>query len=83
MKSSLYSSLVAVCILTACGGGGDSAPSVQPVTQAVPASASSTVSGFLDYLAELAKSAADSLEPVSVAGVMPPTTETEEPRLID
>ena len=83
MKSTLYASMVAVCILTACGGGGDDGPSVPPATQAVPASASSTVGGLLDYLMELVKSAADSLEPVSLEGVMPRTTETEEPRPVD
>ncbi|MFM8898352.1 MAG: hypothetical protein ACKOF9_00130 [Burkholderiales bacterium] len=86
MKTTLWISMAAVCVLTACGGGGDdapAAPATPAVTEAVPATASSSVGGLIDYLKALVKAAADTLEPVSVVGVLPATTETEEPRAVD
>ena len=83
MKATTLISLAASFLLIACGGGGDHESTAPVATQAVPASASSSVSGLLDYLTELVKAAADTLEPVSLAGVQPVTTETEEPRAID
>ena len=68
-------------LLTACGGGGgDDAPAA---TSAVPDSASASVGGFIGYLQALVQSAADLLEPVDTAAVVPPTDETSEPQVID
>ncbi len=71
--------------LSACGGGGDAGPAPMPpaATDSVPASASDSVSGFIDYLQALVKSAADALEPVSLANVAPPAGDSDEPRHLD
>ena len=86
MKKNVWISLMAAGLMAACGGGGDDAPpapAAPAVTEAVPATASTSVGGLIDYLKALVKAAADTLEPVSVAGVVPTTSETEEPRVID
>ncbi len=70
--------LIAVAALvSACGGdGNDDQPSV---TQAVPASASQNVAGFIAYLQELVVASADTLEPVDTSGVTAPVDDTGEP----
>ena len=86
MKKNVWISLMTAVLMAACGGGGDdapAAPAAPAVTEAVPATASTSVGGLIDYLKALVKAAADTLEPVSVAGVVPTTSETEEPRVID
>jgi hypothetical protein len=72
--------LAAAAILAACGGGGHDDP---PATSEVPASASTSVGGFVDYLKKLVASAADTLEPVDTAAVTGPTDETSEPQKVD
>ena len=72
--------LAAATLLAACGGGGHDDP---PATSEVPASASASVDGFVDYLKKLVASAADTLEPVDTAAVTGPTDETSEPRVVD
>jgi hypothetical protein len=78
-----YRSILALCAaltLAGCGGGhDDSSSSSPPPTAAVPASASTSVAGFITYLQALVASAADMLEPVDVSNVTPPTDETSEP----
>ncbi len=70
----------AAAALAGCGGGDDTPP---PATSQVPASASASISGFIAYLKELVASSADTLEPVDVSGVTPPTDETSEPQVVD
>jgi len=72
--------LAAATLLAACGGGGHDDP---PATSEVPASASASVDGFVDYLKKLVASAADTLEPVDTAAVTGPTDETSEPQKVD
>ena len=73
--------LAAAALVAACGGGdGDDPP---PATSEVPASASASVDGFVDYLRKLVASSADMLEPVDTAAVVGPTDETSEPRQVD
>jgi len=72
--------LAAAAILAACGGGGHDDP---PATSEVPASASTSVGGFVDYLKKLVASSADTLEPVDTAAVTGPTDETSEPQKVD
>jgi len=72
--------LSAAALVAACGGGGDNSP---PATSEVPASASASVDGFVDYLKKLVASAADMLEPVDAAAVAGPTDETSEPKPVD
>lgn len=81
MKTPLIPALCVAAVLTACGGGDDVAPPA--VTSEVPASASQSVTGFIDYLKALVASAAEILEPVDVSAVVPPTDDTGEPSVVD
>jgi hypothetical protein len=76
----MVAALSAAAFVAACGGGGDNTP---PATSEVPASASASVDGFVDYLKKLVASAADMLEPVDTAAVAGPTDETSEPKPVD
>jgi hypothetical protein len=71
----------AAALLAACGGGDDNNP--PPPTAQVPQSASASVGGFIAYLQALIVSAADTLEPVDVGGVTPPTDDAVEPQAVD
>jgi predicted small lipoprotein YifL len=73
--------LAAATLLAACGGGGDLAqpPAAQPPTAQVPATATASVGGYVGYLKALVASMADTLEPVDVNAVKPPTSEATEP----
>ena len=82
MKKSLFLALCASTVLAACGGLNDDTPP-PPVTSEVPASASMSVTGFVDYLRALVVAAADTLEPVDVSAVMPPTDDTIGPTVVD
>ena len=83
MKRSLILSLCIVAAsLSACGGGGDD-NSTPPPTSQVPASASASIGGFIDYLKALVASNADTLEPVDVSAVTPPTDDAAEPTPVD
>ena len=77
-------SLLAVCcstvLLASCGGGDDDAPAV---TSQVPAEASTSISGFIGYLQALVVSSADTLEPVDVSSVTPPSDDTSSPAQVD
>jgi len=86
MKRSFVLSTVvtalASAVLMACGGGDDDvAP--PPVTSEVPASASASVGGFIEYLKALVKADAEGLEPVDVSAVTPPADDTAEPAVVD
>ena len=72
----------AAAVLMACGGG-DDGPSAPPATSAVPASASASVGGWIAYLKALVASAADTLEPVDVSTVTPPSDDASEPAVVD
>ena len=67
----------ALLVLAACGGSDNNTP--PPPTSQVPASASASVTGFIAYLQALIASMADTLEPVDVSTVTPPTDDTSEP----
>ena len=73
--------IAAAAILAACGGGGGHDDPA--ATSEVPASASASVGGFVDYLKKLVASSADTLEPVDTAAVTGPTDETSEPQKVD
>lgn len=68
--------LAAAALVAACGGNDHSDP---PATSEVPASASASVDGFIDYLKRLVASAADTLEPVNTAMVTAPVDDIREP----
>lgn len=82
MKKLVVLMLCAAAVLVACGGGDDTPAPVPPTSQ-VPASASASIGGFIAYLQALVVSMADTLEPVDVSGVTPPTDETSEPQVVD
>lgn len=69
----------ALAVLGGCGGSDDP----PPVTAQVPASASASTGGFIDYLMALIASAADGLEPVDVSMVSPPADETSDPAVLN
>lgn len=80
MKKSWILALAAAATLAACGGGDDDTPAV---TEAVPPSASASSMGFIEYLKQLVVASADTLEPVDVSAVTPPTDDTSEPTPIN
>lgn len=80
MKRSWILALCAAAALVGCGGGDDGPP---PPTESVPATASASVGGFISYLQALVVSVADTLEPVDVSAVTPPTDDTAEPTSVD
>lgn len=82
MKTHLILALCAAAAVTACGGLDDD-DSPPPVTSEVPASASQSVAGFIEYLKALVASDADTLEPVDVSAVTPPTDDDAEPSVVD
>jgi len=73
--------LAVTTLLAACGGGDDRAqpPAEQPPTAQVPAAATANVGAYVGYLKALVASMADTLEPVDVNAVKPPTSEATEP----
>jgi hypothetical protein len=77
--------LLAVCcsalLLVACGGGDDD--ETPAVTSQVPDSASASVSGFIAYLQALVVASADTLEPVDVSAVTPPSDDTASPATVE
>jgi hypothetical protein len=79
-KSWMILALCAGAALAGCGGGDDDTP---PVTESVPASASESSGGFMNYVKALVASSADTLEPVDVSGVTPPADDTGEPAAVD
>jgi len=81
MKKSWILALAAAASLAGCGGGNDDSP--PPATASVPPSASASATGFVEYLKALVASAADTLEPVDVSAVTPPTDDTSEPSTVD
>ena len=81
MRKILISALFAAAVLSACAGGNDETP--PPATAQVPESASQSVAGFVDYLKRLVVASADTLEPVDVSAVSPPTDDSAEPAAVD
>ena len=77
-SAALAAAAAALLALNACGGD-DYSDSTPAVTESVPASASQSIGGFIDYLMKLVVSSADMLEPVDVSGVVAPTDEVSDP----
>ncbi len=76
----IVAALFVASLVAACGGNDHNAP---PATSEVPASASASIDGFIDYLKKLVASSAEMLEPVDTAAVTGPTDETSEPQKVD
>jgi len=70
--------IAAATLVAACGGGGDAAPGPLP-TDAVPDSASASMSGMGDWLMALAATAPEDREPLDAARFAPPQPDDSEP----
>ena len=73
--------LLATLLLAACGGGGYDNPAPQaadPLSE-VPATASQSLDGLVDYLGKLPPLNADMRDPIALDAFVPPTSETAEP----
>lgn len=83
MKKALFLSLLAAAAIAGCGGGDDDHESPPPTVE-VPGSASASIDGFVSYLSSLiASSNTDSLDPVDVSNVAPPTDDAAPPSSVD
>jgi hypothetical protein len=91
MKKSWLLIAAAAAVLAACGGGGNNGEltpvplpdTVPTVTQAIPADVNVSVATFISYLKSLVVASADTLEPLSTAGVVPATNDQTEPYALD
>ena len=82
--TTLLSVAAAALALSGCFGGGDDAPSpaADPLA-AVPATASQTTAGTVDYLNQLAMNQSDTREPIDVTAVVLPTSDDTEPLAVN
>jgi hypothetical protein len=80
----LRTSLLATAWLAGCGGGSEaSPPHAADALRAVPASASQSVAGLVNYLDSLPSLDTQTLEPVSLDAFSPKTSEDTEPHPVD
>jgi hypothetical protein len=84
----LVLSITTGTLLAACGGSGnDSNGGITPhpilPTDAVPASASATVTGMVVYLSALVAPGSETLEPVDTSTYMPPVDDAAEPNILN
>ena len=78
----LASAVAAAALVAACGGGGDGEPDGAPAaSDAVPAAASQSAEGLVDWLRALAleADAADAKQPLDLSAFEPPTVDDREP----
>lgn len=80
MRSStaLAALLALAATLAGCGGGQDETPA--PAGNTVPPSATASTTAFVDYAGSLAPS--ETQAPLDLGNIVPPTSETEEPKPI-
>ncbi len=83
MKKATWVALSVAAVLTACGGSDFQNTPDTPATSEVPASASTSIDGFIAYLKRLVVSSADMLEPVDTSAVTGPKDEVSEPVVVD
>lgn len=70
----------AVVLLAACGGGGGDPLPV--VTDSVPADASASSTGMVNWLSQVAATAPDDREALDVAAFAPPQPDDTEPEAL-
>ena len=76
----LLAGVVATLGLAACGGGGeDGTTGTADGSGAVPDSAFASADAFGSYVSTAASADMDTAEPLSLAGIEPPTSDTTEP----
>ncbi len=66
---------MAAVVLAGCGGSDD--PPLVPESRSVPTSATASPAAYADYVGS--RPVEDALEPLLVKGVVPPTTDEDEP----
>ena len=86
MKKNLAVLCASVALLAACGGGGgdDPAPApaptpVPPPSAMIPDSVSTSVANYIGYLMAIVGLSDNTTEPLDLANVTPPVTDTAEP----
>lgn len=85
MKKNLAVLCASVALLAACGGGGGDdpapapAPTPAPPSSMIPDSVSTSVANYIGYLMALVSLSDDTAEPLDLANVTPPVTDTAEP----
>ena len=82
IREALVLSMMVAASITACGGSDDEDQGPAATAQ-VPASASASPGGFIEYLKALVKADADGLEAVDVSAVTPPADDAAEPSVVD
>ena len=81
--STLSVAIAVAGLLSACGGGSDSAPPPAEANE-VPASASASSAGMVAYMMTMsAASDADAREPVDLTGFDPVRPEEEDPEAVN
>ena len=78
IKTWIGAGAAAVALAGCGGGGGDNSPTSQ-----VPLTAMQSIDGYISYLKSLVAVQDDTLSPVDVSGLTPPTDETSSPAAVD
>ena len=76
---SLWVGVAAAALVVGCGGGGDDVPAA---TDAVPASASQSVSGMWSYLKALVQLQPEDKEALDASTFSPPQPDDTEPEVL-
>ena len=78
VKTWAWAGAAAIALAGCGGGGGDNSPTSQ-----VPLTAMQSIGGYISYLEALVTVHDDTLSPVDVSGLTPPTDETSSPVSVD
>lgn len=79
--SSFLILVVVALSLSACGGGGGGSGSAV-ADNVPPASAGTSIAGFVTYLQSLTSASSETADPVDVSDFVAPASETDEPTSI-
>lgn len=83
----LLAVLAATAALAGCFGGGDDATAMTPAPAdplaSVPADASQSLAGTIDYQRALTAQPSETREPIDVSAVTLPTSDTSEPATVN
>ena len=82
-KSTLILCGAFAVLLGACGGGSSEPPAAPPIAaDEVPAAASESAAGMVDWLTALAATASDSKEPLDLSTFNPKVADDTEPEAV-